>query len=318
MNHVISVDLGGTSLRLALLDENATFLKRKTLSSQKVQTPHNLVTVLIKEIKLLKANAKTKKLSVKSIALGIPGLVNPKTGRVYRSPHFPLWKDIPLVSKLKSHFDLPIYIDNDANQAALAEAHLGAGKDWQDFILLTLGTGIGGAIVSQKKIFHGSQGFAGEFGHMVIHPNGTSGALNIRGTLESYCSMTGLRLQILAQQTKLKAKQRSCSLDELDLNDTDFPLYLKEKAIAGDKEAIKIWQNFGKNLAYGLANLSHSLGIFKFILGGGLAEAWDLFIPACQKSLKHLVYDYTYPMIEIRPALLGIDAGLVGGLFIIK
>ncbi|MCP5468161.1 MAG: ROK family protein [Deltaproteobacteria bacterium] len=313
----LSVDLGGSSLRLALLNSQGEILKRQCISSQKVQEAHDLIEVLKEELRTLIAIAQEKKLSIKAISLGIPGLVNFKEGIVYRSPHFPHWKRIPISSELKKAFDIPIFIDNDANQAALAEANLGAGKNWQDFILLTLGTGIGGAIIHQKKLFHGSHGFAGEFGHMVINPQGEKGALNISGTLESYCSMTGLRQQILSHHEKLKAEQKRSSLESLQLENKDFPQELTKMALNAEPEALKIWQNFGKNLAYGLSNLSHSFGIFKFILGGGIAKAWDFFIPTCQITLKDLVYDYTGSLIEIHPAVLGVDAGLIGGVFVI-
>ena len=310
----LSIDLGGTSLRTALLNAKGKILALRQLSSDQVRSPDDLAKYLISECKIL--NKEHGFESVTGLALGIPGLVNSKTGIVYQSPHFPQWKNIPLRSIVASHFNCQVVMDNDANQAALGESWLGAGREWKDFIMLTLGTGIGGGIIIDGKIYRGPSGFAGEVGHIVIDRQGLAGALGSRGTLESIASQSGLQLEVGHRQ-KTKANLSKDFL-ALDTASEKIPEALLALAQAQDPEALSVWANFGEALACGIASLIHSLGIFKFVLGGGLIGAWDLFYPACYQELKKRSYSSTWNQIEIVPAKLENNAGLIGGIELIR
>ncbi len=304
----LSVDLGGTSLRMALMNEAADILHLEVLSSEKVREPDALVSQISHLAS--KVIASHDPIKISGMALGIPGLVDGERGIVFSSPHFPKWKGIPLKEELASQVPFPIVMDNDANQAALGEAWKGAGRPWADFILITLGTGIGGGIILNHKIHHGPHGFAGEVGHIVIDRHGPDGVLGSGGTLESLASQSGLQLQI---REKKKGGRLSEALAKLDPESASLPEELFHLAKAGDPEALGMWRGFGEALGCGIASLSHTLGIFKIILAGGLIGAWDLFIDACLSEARRRSYPHTAPSLEIVPAQLGDRAGLVGG-----
>jgi len=303
----LSVDLGGTSLRIALMNASGDILELRRSSSDLVRESEDLIKVLQKEVR----SFLTHHPEVAGLALGIPGLVDGEKGIVFESPHFPLWKEFPLRARLKKHFTFPILMDNDANQAALGEGWLGAGQGESDFILLTLGTGVGGGIFSAGKIFRGAKGLAGEIGHMVIERQGPVGAIGIRGTLESFASQSGLRLRL--QDLKKNWPQLSDDLLKLDEKSPDLPAALSRLALAGDPSARKLWSDFGRALACGIGSLTHAFGNLFFILGGGLSGAWDLFFPTLKDELEQRLYPYLRNQVKVVPAQLGDKAGLIGG-----
>jgi glucokinase len=245
------------------------------------------------------------------LALGIPGLVERSSGKVLQSPHFPKWKDLSLKAVIQSSLPFPVCIDNDANQAALGEAWLGAGCDGADFVMVTLGTGIGGGIIHQGHLFHGPNGFAGEIGHLVIDRNHLPGALGSEGTLESLASQSGLALQL--ENLRNEGRLQDEALRRLDSRSRDLPRLLAQLAQEGNPAAKELWENFGRALGCGLASLVHTLGIFRFVIGGGLLGAWDFFSDACRDETLRRIYSSTRDRLEIAPALLGNDAGLIGG-----
>ena len=299
----LSVDLGGTSLRMALLDEQGKILSQQTISSDLVRDEEGLIKVLSQETELFRFRAEKIETEIAGMALGIPGLVDSTQGLVLQSPHFPLWKDIALRDAFQNKFPFPVLMENDANQAALGEAWKGAGQDWPNFILLTLGTGIGGGIIQEGKIFHGPNGFAGEIGHIVIDRRGPTGALGSQGTLESLASQSGLKLQLGNFQ----------NLQRLLVNDSTLPEKLFELAAAGDNDALKMWREMGAALGCGIASLSLAFGYDRFVIGGGLSAAWSFFEKSCREEAARRTYSALAPNLKIVPASLGQDAGLIGG-----
>jgi glucokinase len=312
----LSVDLGGTHLRIAVLDDSGKIRELQKLSSEKVRRPEDLVARLIEGIEKFAQQFASPGLC--GVALGVPGLVQGDQGIIFQSPHFPEWKDFALVSALAKKISLPIFLENDANKAALGEAYLGAGKNFKDFVMLTLGTGIGSGIIVDRKIFHGSSGLAGEVGHIVIERHGLPGALGIRGTLETFASLSGLRLQLENFLGRSFADTANDPISSLDLKSPTLPEELARLAQEGNAIARDLWQDFGQALACGLACLTHVLGIFNFVIGGGLAGAWDHFYPAMMEELPERMYRSTFPWVKIERAQLGAEAGLLGGIPMIQ
>ena len=309
----LSVDLGGTSLRMALLDESGDVLARQLVSSDLVREEASLLRVLTQEAELFRFRAEKIERELHGMALGIPGLVDSARGIVRQSPHFPAWRDIALLDALQSLLPLPIVLDNDANQAALGEAWKGAGKTWPNFMLLTLGTGVGGGIIIDGSIFHGPNGFAGEVGHIVVDRNGLPGALGSQGTLESFASQSGLKLQLEARQGSRNPKKLSSAMQSLDPQDSALPKKLYDLALSGEKDALALWEDFGKALGCGIASLSLAFGFNRFVIGGGLSAAWQFFGKSCQEESTSRVYSTLAPELKIVTAELGEDAGLIGG-----
>ncbi len=299
----ISLDMGGTFLKVGILATPGHLLHETQISSQAFQAGETLASRLA-ELCLELAHRWGP---ISGMALGVPGLLEWPHGILRQSPHFPQWKDIPLQAQLSARLPFRVRLENDANKAALGEAYLGAGRDWPDFIMLTLGTGVGGAIVIHRQIFHGPLGFAGEFGHMTLERHGKAGALGIPGTLETLTSLSGLHLQC--------QEKEDCSLiDPWDVQSPHLPEELFRWAQQGNETAQKIWEDFGQALACGISNLAHILGIFRFIVGGGLSGAWEAFAPACFAELPRRLYEHTAKLVDIRRAQLGNQAGLFGAI----
>jgi len=301
----ISIDLGGTSLRAALLDSEGVILVQDRVSSELVRRGEDLIRVLHQEIEKLRNEARQRGSQILGTALGIPGLVDAKHGIVHQSPHFPLWRDLALTDALQNSFPFPLLMDNDANQAAQGEAWKGAGQTWPDFILMTLGTGIGGGIIQGGKIYHGPNGFAGEMGHIVIDRHGLPGALGSRGTLESLVSQSGLRLRLEKDPEHL--------IPGLDPKNSALPEQLFQFAKSGNPQALEIWRDFGSALACGIASLSNAFGFTRFVIGGGLLGAREFFWEACLQESASRSYETIAAQLEIVPAQLENDAGLTGG-----
>jgi glucokinase len=312
----LSVDLGGTNLRLAALDDKGRILRHTTLESEQVRDPVSLVKCLAEELLKLQNDSTGGQAKVLGAGLGIPGLVDIREGNILQSPHFPQWDHFALKAELAPRLPFPIFVENDANKAALGEAWFGAGKGLSDFIMLTLGTGVGAGIIVHRQIFHGTHGFAGEVGHMVIDMAGLHGALKIRGTLETFASASGLRLHL--QEWQKNKIPKSDPLQRLSPDDPHLPEALVQWAKAGNPIATQLWDQFGRALACGIASLANILGIFDFILGGGLLGAWELFYPPFQEELPKRIYRATLDRVKIHQAQLGQDAGLIGGIPLVQ
>lgn len=312
----LSVDLGGTNLRLAALDGSGKIIRHTALDSSTVRDSAALTECLAVELKKIQSDPALKEGSVQGVGLGIPGLVDVRKGTILQSPHFPQWNHFDLKKELSPRLPFPIFVENDANKAALGEAFFGAGKNLNDFVMMTLGTGVGAGIIVDRKVFHGTDGFAGEVGHMVIDMGGLPGALNIRGTLETFASASGLRLHL--EELQKSKIPKSDPLQKLSPQDPRLPEELVRLAQEQNPGAEKLWDQFGRALACGIASLANILGIFNFILGGGLLGAWDLFYPPFQEELPHRIYRSTLDRIKLHRAALGQDAGLIGGVPLVQ
>jgi glucokinase len=284
----VAVDLGGTDLKSAVVHSSGRILHRSSVASNSKESKGKILERILMAVSREHDWAGGKGYRVKGVGFGIPGIVSHQ-GIVHRSPHFPGWRDYPLKSLLKKKIFLPFVVDNDANMAALGEAWKGAGREVKNFILLTLGTGVGGGIVIEGKLHHGDSGFAGELGHVVIERYGRRCNCGGRGCLEMYASATGIR-----QETG------------------QTPEELYRLAFRGNKTAKKIYRRFGEALGAGIASIVNTLDIERVILGGGLSGAWRVFIESTRRAVSVHTYSTTAKRIRIRRATLGNDAGLIG------
>lgn len=310
-NLVLSVDLGGTNLRVAAVTEEGTISERlETLSDAR-----SGAEAVLKKVAGAVRDLGTKRESggekIVGVALGFPGIVDPVKGVVYRSPHFPDWKDLEFVSFLKEEISWPLLADNDANLAALGEAWKGSGQGRKRFFMMTLGTGVGGGIVIDGRVFHGDRGFAGEFGHICIETDGPPCACGSRGCLETFISGTGiLRMAEISDQVEGR-EHLLAKLGKPLARTTVKDLY--EAALDGDIFANTLFKKMGNFLGLGIASLVNTLGIETVILGGGVAQAWDFFIETAKKELSQRTYEETARSVKILKSALGTDAALVGG-----
>lgn len=284
----IGIDIGGTNIKSAVVDETGRVLHESTLPTQSHRSADLILRNVLKSFVLQKTWALKKKRQVIGVGLGVPGIVTLQ-GLVNRSPHFPAWVDYPILKKLKEKISFPVLVDNDANMAALGEGWKGAAKKYPHYILLTLGTGIGGGIVIHRKIFRGDSGFAGEMGHLVLHKEGYPCACGGQGCLELYASACGLK-----KLSPFTAKT------------------LYKKAMRGDKNAKNIFNFLGENLGVGIASIVNVLDIEHVLIGGGLSAAWKIFMKSLHHGIQKHIYPSTAQKIKVEKARLGNKAGVIG------
>ena len=299
---VIGVDLGGTNLRTAILSADGKVLDRYKTSTHASEGWRKVVDRLIRGIGRQRENASKKGLTVIAVGVGAPGVIDADTGVVVKSPNFPDWNKLPLRTLLEEALSLPVVIENDANAAALGEQWRGAGTNIKSMILLTLGTGVGGGIVLNNCIWHGADGMAGEIGHMTLIPEGRQCSCGNQGCLEMYASARGI---VLSYQEALLAagasSTRSFSAAEV-----------YEAARAGDRSAIAVMRDMGRMLGIGIASLINIFNPERIVIGGGVKDAWPLFIEATREEVMRRAFEVPARRTEIVPSLLGDDAGIVG------
>src|SRR5246127_1651175 len=191
-NFAIGVDLGGTNLRIAAVDEQGRLMEKVTLGTKTVLGRDHVLNDMCEAIR--HASDKYKGAGeLLGVGIGVPGIIDMQTGMMRESPNLPGWADYPVRSEIEKRLGAPVILENDANVAALGEKWLGAGRHVGDMAMLTLGTGVGGGVVLEGKIWHGMTGMAGEFGHMTVDPEGDPCKSGSRGCLEQYASATAIK-----------------------------------------------------------------------------------------------------------------------------
>ncbi|MEB3290364.1 MAG: ROK family protein [Leptolyngbya sp.] len=281
---VIGIDLGGSAIKLGRFTIQGHCLSEITVPTPQPSTPAAVVSAIAIAIDQLDPQREAG-----ALGLGTPGPAD-AAGRIARvAINLAGWRDVPLADWLEEKTGRPTLVANDANCAGLGEAWLGAGRHFQDLILLTLGTGVGGAVVLKGELFVGRQGTAAELGLITLNPDGPPCNSGNRGSLEQYCSV-----QAIQRQTG-----RS-------------PAELYQQAQAGDVEAITFWQTYGRWLGAGLASLVYVLTPEAIILGGGVSAAADLFLPTVLQELEERVLPSSREGLQVLVAELGNRAGMVG------
>jgi glucokinase len=329
-NFSVGVDLGGTNLRIAAVNQQDDLMERVTLGTRKALGRDHVIHEMIEAIRLLSVKyADTGRLQ--GIGIGVPGIIDMKTGMLRESPNLPGWAGSPVQAQIERLLGTPVILENDANVAALGEKWLGAARDVDDMAMLTLGTGVGGGIVLEGKIWHGMTGMAGEFGHMTVEPEGPLCGCSNRGCVEQYASATA----VLRMAKEAIASGDAPGLAKAAASDPQFSSKaVYDLAMQGDEGARRVFERMGRALGICLANLVNALNLPMFVVGGGAASAWDAFSPSMFHELRQrsLVYAATAPNVlgsggarasrGIEPkgssktiitrALLGSDAGLYG------
>ncbi|MEQ9485361.1 ROK family protein [Coleofasciculus sp. F4-SAH-05] len=283
-NDVIGIDLGGTAIKLGLFQKNGTCTQSLTVATPQPSTPKAVVEVMADAIAQLDTNHR-----VIAIGVGTPGPAD-ATGRIVRvAINLNNWHDIPLADWLEAKTGCPTIIANDANCAGLGEAWLGAGCQFRHLIMLTLGTGVGGAIILDGKLFVGYQGAAGELGLITLNPEGPPCNSGNQGSLEQYLSIGAIR--------RRTGKE---------------PAELGILANQGNPKALAFWNHYGLDLGAGLASLIYVLTPEAIIIGGGVSASAKFFFPAAWAEIERRVLPSSRTGLQLLPATLGNQAGMVG------
>ena len=317
----IGVDVGGTKVAAGLVDSSGTVLART-----RRDTPGRTTRASVVEDVIVDAVAEVQALAARDfpqqplvgVGLGAAGFVSADRSTVVFAPHL-AWRDEPIRDRLARRLGLPVALDNDANAAAWAEFRFGAGRGESRLLLVTLGTGIGGALVVDGALERGRHGLAGEFGHMQVVPDGERCECGNRGCWEQYSSGRAMQREareMLEQDSPYAAGLAAyCGGDPARVEGH----HVTEAARNGDVAALELMGDVGRWLGLGLANLVAALDPGRIVVGGGVSEAGDLLLePAREMFARRLTGRGHRPLTPILAAELGPSAGLVGAADLVR
>lgn len=310
IEYAIGIDLGGTNIKAAVCTSDGKVLGSPlSFSTEGEKGPEYVIKRINQAIShiLLLELYRTK---VHAIGIGAPGSVDYKRGHVLHPPNLPGWKNVALARIISQRWNLPVKIENDANAAALGEAHFGAGKNLDSFIGITIGTGIGSGIIMERKVVHGERGYAGELGHTKINYNGPKCNCGSYGCVEAYIGNN-----YLVQRTAVELKHHPSSRlfsRVIKKKITLTPKEIADAARHGDAFAFKILFDAGEKLGIALANAANFLDITTFVIGGGIAAAGKPLMDGIVTGTKKNVLATFRRRINILPSQLGNNAGMLG------
>ncbi len=307
IKYAVGIDLGGTSIKIGVVSNDGKTLYKTSLDTEADKGPDNVIKQIKKGIhSVLDKN----KIKVKGIGIGAPGVVTLKTGTVENPPNFPGWEKIELGKVIKKEFNLPVHVENDANAAAVGEMIFGAGRKYDSFIMVTLGTGVGGGVIIDKKIYRGEFGAAGEIGHITIDFDGPKCNCGSFGCIEAFIGN-----QYLVNSIKDELPNHPGSLIN-KLIEQDYvnltPKIIDIAAEEGDEYAISIIKAVGRYLGSALASVSNLLDVSTFIIGGGVAGFGKPLFDEVIKTTSSRVLKPLQNRVKVLPAKLKNDAGIKG------
>ncbi len=301
----IGIDVGGTTIKGAVIDENGKLYGEDSIVTVRGAEIVNCIVTLCN--RLMKLN----KEEVKGIGIGCAGVINSADGVVVQASNLGL-KDFPIVSLLQEKINLPVKISNDANVAALGEAKFGAGKDYKNSILVTLGTGVGGGIIIDGKLFEGNKSAGAEIGHTVIEHGGEPCTCGRRGCFEAYSSATALK------------KRTKWAMEE-DAGSAMWKSYTSE-TVSGktafeyadsDTSAREVVNWYIDYLACGLINLANTFRPEVIMLGGGVSKEGERLTKPLQEILDREIFASSYAPVKVITATLGSAAGVYGAVALV-
>jgi len=300
----VGIDVGGTGLKAGVVDENGKIISKVSCPTG-VERGHEAVIADMAQLALKAIDESGYTLDdVKAIGIGIPGVQDPRTGRVPFCTNLG-WHDVPVIELMQKVIDKPVYIDNDATVAALAESVAGVSSKYKDSIFLTLGTGVGGGVILNGKVYSGTHGVGSELGHMIVVAGGDLCTCGNRGCWERYASATALiRMghecaakhpeSILAGKEKLNAKD------------------VMDAAKANDPAGLEAFDQYTTYLAIGMVNINNFMDPEVIVLGGGVSAAGEFLLKPIREKLAKMVFYKAMPYATIELATLGNDAGIIG------
>lgn len=307
MKYAVGVDLGGTNIKVGIVSERAKIIFKNFFPTEAEGGPKRVIENICRGIKTLLNNSEFK---VSGIGIGCPGIVIPKEGVVKNPPNLPGWKTVPVSKIISGIMKLKTIVENDANVAAVGELTFGAGKNFNDFIMVTLGTGVGGGIVINKKVYHGMHGAAGEIGHITINYKGRKCNCGSVGCIETYAGNQYLKARVIED---LQYHPDSLIVELVENNfEKISPLIIQKAASMGDKYSKSVIQNLGLHLGAALASLGNAFDITNFIVGGGVAGFGQPLLESILHTTSSRIMTPLRNKVKIIPAKLKNDAGIKG------
>ena len=307
----IGIDVGGTNLKAGLVDENGALLATTKMKIAQIGNQEELVSTMADMTRELAAKGGVELGEIASVGVGVPGAVEIHSGSLLYSCNLPL-RNVPLRRLFHKHLRMPLYIENDANCAALGEYYVGAGRSSKRFVMVTLGTGIGGGIIHNGKIFHGSNGMAGEVGHMSILYGGLPCPCGRQGCWEQYASANALK-----RMTREAMERHPESILGRVVAENGGKVSGQSAFIAarqGDPVGDEVCRDYIRYLSTGIVNLVNIFQPDALAIGGGVSNEADewLLIPVQRQVASEMIPCNRDKMTRIVKAELGNQAGMIG------
>ncbi len=292
---VIGIDVGGTTVKFGLVKLNGELVSQKRIDTAPAANGIGLVEAMIEEVKIMVAEDD----SIEGVGIGFPGLVSKDRRSVIHLPNIPQVKEQDVIAKFKSALpNIKVKIENDAKCAAIGELQFGKAKGLDSYLFVTLGTGVGGGFVLDGQLFLGAKGNATEVGHMYTPIEGK--------TVEEHLGLG----QIIEYAKKML---NTPEFENSNLKGQEItPKAIYEEAINKDALALHVWEHVGTVLGYGLISMMRFADVSKFVIGGGVSGAFDMFIGTTEKIIKENLPAYYYNDLEFRRASVGEHAGILG------
>ncbi len=306
----IGIDIGATNIKAGIINSDGKIILKKSILTEAQKGGQTVLKNIMETIsKLIKENKSSEK--IVSIGIGTPGLVDQKMGGVQDGAHnIPGWEGIPFKGKVSKEFNLPTFIDNDANMVTLGEFRFGVGQGTKNMVCLTLGTGIGGGIIKDGKLFHGSENYAGHIGHMSISIKGRKCKCGSYGCLEAYASATAIVSRTISA-IKKGQKTLLTKLVNNNLNKISAQM-ITEMAKKGDNLCSEVIKETGKYLGVGIANIINILNPELVVLAGGVAKAGNILLNPTIYTAQQYSISYAFKSAKIVIGKLEEAAGIIG------
>lgn len=298
---IIAIDLGGTNLKCALLDNSLKIKARSSFSTKSFDNQDKLILGIIDSIDSFVLSQKLKRSAILGVGIGVPGPVDAAKGLVHFLPNIPGWKEVWLKKILEAKTKLPVFIDNDAKLMTLAEHEAGAARKYKNVLCLTLGTGVGGGLIINDLLYRGPDNVAGEAGHIQLNEKGPRCGCGSRGCLETYVGSN----RILQDARKLFGRQITLE---------------KVSALArqNNLKAVKFWSRVGKKLGLVLSGIVNLLNLEAIVIGGGVSSAGGVLFESIRQTILSRAMCQQAKRVRIAKAELGVDAGIIGAGYLVR
>jgi len=307
---LIGIDLGGTNIKVGIFNRQLKLLGKKTVPTDVAKGPQKILDTIADTVKNILAARKLDLHNVHAAGIGAPGPANIADGVIIFAPNIPGFENAPIKEWLAERLKVPVVFENDANAACWGEFVAGVGKDMKDMVLLTLGTGIGGGIISNGRLVHGYADAAAELGHMIIYPDGRLCGCGQKGCVEAYASANSTVAR--AVEMLKKGKRLSSLAAVLDGGNEITCRDIYEHLSAGDELAKEVTDGTARALAILCVNLVHAVGPEAIVFAGGMMASGDVLLDRVKEFFGQMMWSAQKTRTRIIAAALGDSAGMVG------
>lgn len=305
---VLCVDLGGTQLRAALCKPVPPMVLRRVSEPTERSSPDAVISQMVRMCRTVAEGVPFDQ--IEAVGIGSPGPLNPNSGVVYEMPNLSGWHDVPLADRVALELGLRVFLNNDANVAALGEYRFGAGRGTKDMIYITVSTGIGGGIIVDGRLLQGARGLAAEIGHHTVEAHGVRCKCGNVGCLEAYASGTAIA-RMATEAVSSGSESLLAGMDAITAKD------VAEAARKGDRLSLEVMHTAGFYLGVGIVNLLHIFNPSRIILGGSVTKSFDLFRDAMWNTIRERAWAPYLEGFDIVLAELGDDVGLMGAMALV-